>query len=209
MSHDRLLRWLHRLAVHSGLVRLVNFYTAGLHAESKLQGGSRVLFRIRHSSWYPLLVAGLAVVSAGTSLYPFGPVIVAATVFAPNRWRGVIIGSALGATVGATAFVLLVHNLGLGLVDGLFPQLRLSSVWEYSAYWIAEHGSPALGAIAALPVPQMPALILAALSDMGVVNIALALLVGKAIKYTVYVLGVLLVLRSIRHVAEWQERAAN
>lgn len=204
MSHDRLMRWVHRLAVRSGLVRLVDFYLAGLHAERKLNAGSRLLFRIRHSVWYPLLVGGLAVISAATSLYPFGPVIVAATVFAPNRWRGVIISSSLGAVLGATAFALLVQSFGIGLVDRLFPALRDSAIWEHSAYWIDHHGSVALAAIAALPVPQMPAMILAALSEMGLPGIALALLVGKTLKYTAYVLGVLLVLRAIHHVASWQ-----
>lgn len=209
MSHDRLLRWLHGLALRGGLVRLIGYYTAGLGAENKLNRGSRLLFRIRHSSWYPLLVGGLAVISAATSLYPFGPVIVAATVFAPSRWLTVIVASALGATLGASGLALLVHSLGLGLVDALFPALRQSIVWEQSAFWIEQHGSLALGAIAALPVPQMPAIILAALSGMGLVSIALALLIGKSIKYAIYALAVLLVLRTIRHVAEWNGRAAG
>lgn len=202
------MRWVHRLAVRCGLVRLVDFYLAGLHAEQKLNAGSRLLFRIRHSAWYPLLVGGLAVVSAATSLYPFGPVIVAATVFAPNRWRATIVGATLGAVIGATGLALFVQSVGLGLVDALFPALRESTIWAHSAYWIEHHGSFALVAIAALPVPQMPAIILAALSEMGLFSIALALLVGKTLKYTVYVLGVLLVLRAIRHVAEWQEPGA-
>ncbi|MFZ2267731.1 MAG: hypothetical protein WAV95_09150 [Azonexus sp.] len=204
MLHDRLMRRVHRLAVRSGLVRMVDYYLAGLQAESKLNAGSRLLFRIRHSAWFSLLVGGLAVVSAATSLYPFGPVIVAATVFAPNRWRAVIVASSLGAVIGATGFALFVQSVGPGLVDALFPALRASSIWEHSAYWINQHGSLALAAIAALPVPQMPAMILVALSEMGLPAIALALLVGKTLKYTVYVLGVLLVLRAIRHVATWQ-----
>jgi len=208
MSYDRLMRWVHRLAMRSGLVRLVDFYLAGLQAEQKLNAGSRLLFRIRHSAWYPLLVGMLAVISAATSLYPFGPVIVAATVFAPNRWRGVIVGASLGAVIGATGFALFVQSFGPGLVDALFPALRESAIWEHSAYWINHHGSLALAAIAALPVPQMPAMILAALSEMGIFSIALALLVGKTLKYTAYVLGVLLVLRAIRHVATWHESEA-
>jgi hypothetical protein len=205
MSHDRLMRWVHRLAVCSGLARLVDFYLAGLHAEQKLNSGSRLLFRIRHSPWYPLLVGGLAIISAATSLYPFGPVIVAATVFAPNRWRAVIVSASLGAVSGATVLALFVQSVGVGLVDVLFPVLRESAIWSDSAYWVNHHGSLALSVIAALPVPQMPAIILAALSEMGLFSIALALLVGKTLKYTVYVLGVLLVLRAIRHVAEWHE----
>lgn len=204
MSHDWLMRWVHHLAARLGLVRLIGFYLSGLRAENKLNAGSRLLVVIRHSSWYPLLVGGLALISAATSLYPFGPVIVAATVFAPNRWRGVIVGASLGAVLGATGFALVVQTLGVELVDALFPALRQSVIWSHSLYWVEHHGALALAAIAALPVPQMPAMIVAALSGMGLPSIALALLLGKTAKYVVYVLGVLLVLRTIRHVAEWE-----
>lgn len=51
----------------------------------------------------------------------------------------------------------------------------------------------------------MPALILAALSEMSLATLALALLAGKLVKYSLYVGGVLVVLRAIRHVAEWTE----
>ena len=208
MRHDRLMRWVHRLAERSGLVQMVNFYTASLHSEKKLNAGSRLLFRIRHGRVYPLLVALLAVLSAGTSLYPFGPVIVAATVFAPQRWLGVIVGATLGAVGGATGLTYLIRQLGNGLLDAYFPGIRQSAMWSHSEYWIGQHGELAIAAIAALPVPQMPALVLAALGEMSLATLALALLIGKLVKYSVYVGGVLVVLRAIRHVAEWREDEA-
>ena len=208
MRHDRLMRWGHRLAERSGLVQLVAYYSASLHSEQKLSAGSRLLFRIRHGAAYPLLVALLAVLSAGTSLYPFGPVIVAATVFAPQRWLGVIVGATLGAACGATGLSFFVRLLGIGLVDTYFPEVRQSTMWSHSEYWIGQHGGLAIAAIAALPVPQMPALILAALSEMSLVTLALAMLAGKLVKYSLYVGGVRIVLRTIRQVAEWTEEDA-
>lgn len=205
MRHDRLMRLVHGLAERSGLTRMVDFYLNGLHAEQKLSRGGRWLFRIRHSHGYAVAVGLLAVVSAGTSLYPFGPVIVGATVFAPGRWRGVILGATLGAAIGATTFVLLVQHLGVGLVDAWFPGIRKNAIWAESTYWIERHGELALGLIAALPVPQMPALIASALGEMHPAAVFVALLCGKGVKYTVYVLGVLLLLRAMRHVAEWRE----
>ena len=201
VNRERLLRWLHGLAVRSGLARLVERYLDGLKAEHKLDRRSRLLFRIRNSPAYPLLLAALSIVSAATSLYPFGPVIIAATVFAPGRWRSVIVAATLGAVAGAAAFAALAHAVGPEVVDGWFPGLRQSAVWADSAQWIGRHGVLALATITALPVPQMPALILAALGDMGLPAIILALLLGKGIKYTLYVLGVLLVLRALRRVS--------
>lgn len=209
MPHDRLMRGVHRLAERSGLVVLVNYYTASLQAERKLDAGSRLLFRIRHSRWYGVFVALLAILSAGTSLYPFGPVIVAATVFAPNRWRGVIVGSTLGAVIGATGLTLLIRMLGGEVVDILFPAVRQNALWAHSAFWIEQYGSLALAAITALPVPQLPGIVLVALSELSVSSIVLALCVGKLLKYALYVFGIVLVLRAIRHVAEWGETGAE
>lgn len=193
--------WLHALAVRSGLAALVERYLEGLKPGHKLDRSSRLLFRVRHSPAYPLLVGALAVVSAATSLYPFGPVIIAATVFAPGRWRSTILASTLGAAIGATAFAALAQAVGPEVVDGWFPGLRESPVWAHSAAWLGRYGILALASITALPVPQMPALILAALGEMGLPAIVLALLLGKGVKYTVYVLGVLLVLRVLRRVS--------
>lgn len=205
MWHDRLMRLVHGLAERSGLAQMVAFYLNGLHAEHKLSRGGRLLFRIRHSHWYAVAVGLLAVISAGTSLYPFGPVIVGATVFAPGRWRGVILGATLGAAIGATTFIVVVQNVGVALVDDWFPGIRTHAIWTESAYWIERHGELALGLIAALPVPQMPALIASALGEMHPAAVFIALLCGKGVKYTVYVLGVLLLLKAMRHVAEWRE----
>lgn len=195
---------LHRLAERSGLAAMVNYYAASLHAEHKLDPGSRWLFRIRHSPFYPLTVAVLAIVSAGTSLYPFGPVIVAATVFAPNRWRGIVVGAVVGATLGATGLTVAFRLLGSDLLDVWFPALRDNPLWAHSAYWIDRHGALALGAIAALPVPQLPAIALAGLSDLSLAAVAAALVVGKTVKYAIYVLAVVGLLQGMQRIAAWQ-----
>ena len=49
-------------------------------------GWRGVLHGSRLSIVYPLLVGLLAVVSAGTGLYPYGPVLIAAVLIAPERW---------------------------------------------------------------------------------------------------------------------------
>ena len=143
----------------------------------------------------------LAVASAGTSLYPLGPIIVAATVMAPNRWLAVILASSCGAACGAGGLALVIRSFGGGLVDAWFPAVRHSRLWEQSAHWLAESGSLALAAILASPLPQMPALIVAALSDMPMASIAGAVFVGKTLKYALYVLSVLFILRAARRLA--------
>lgn len=166
------------------------------------QGGqriSRILYRIRHARIYPLVVGGLAVISAGTGLYPFGPVIVAATVFAVERWRSIYLGAALGAATGAALCALVVQVAGISMVDAAFPEVRQHAYWERSTYWIGRHGALAMGVIAALPVPEMPALIASALAQLHPLTIGVAIFLGKLVKYGVYISAVRLVMATMHH----------
>lgn len=192
----RLHRWLHRLAEWSGIAALVHYF----HRQHDGHRLGKFLYRVRHAPSYPVAVALLAMISAGTGLYPFGPVIVAATVFAPDRWRTIYLGASLGAAVGGALCAVVVETAGIQMVDSVFPEIRHHAYWERSAYWIGEHGALALAAIAALPVPQMPALIVSALGELNPVAIGGALFIGKLIKYGLYVGAVRLVLATIHHV---------
>lgn len=208
--NDRLHRILHRIAVWCRIDRLVERYhrhaDGHQHAAEVKDAGSRALYRIRHSPLYPLLVGALAFISAATGLYPFGPVIVAATVFAPQRWRAIFVGSVLGAALGGMASATVIQYAGIGFVDHYFPGIREHALWAQVAYWIDLHGGLALATIAALPVPQTPVLVVSALAGLHPAIIGLALIAGKFVKDGVYILGALAVLRVIRTVAASEER---
>lgn len=201
---DRLMRPLHWLAVRMGVDRMVHAYLNAQHAEGKLDRRTRWLFQLRHARGYLPVIGGLAVLASATCLYPFGPVIIAATVLAPNRWLGIIATAAVGAASGGTLLVAALQWLGGGAADRWFPGWRGMEQGFAATYGLAEHGELALGVIAALPVPQLPALVLAALNDMPLPAVAAALLIGKGIKYATYGLGVLAILRGAREVADWQ-----
>ena len=158
----------------------------------------RILTGVQHSRTYPVVVSLLAAVSAGTGLYPFGPVLMAAIVIAPRRWRQIYIGSCLGATVGVLAFAWAVELYGLPVVDSMFPGIEQRSDWLQYTHWISHYGWIALLAFAASPAPQMPVLLLSALSHMGLAKIAAAVFVGKLIKYGIYGVVVLAALKVVQ-----------
>jgi hypothetical protein len=121
----------------------------------------------------------LALISAGTALYPFGPVPVAAVVIAPERWRSTYFAACLGAATGATLLALTIQSVGGHLVAEYFPRLEHSDQWTRAEQWIEIHGAVALAAIAAMPVPQMPPLLILALANTHPLLIGLAIVVGK------------------------------
>ena len=157
------------------------------------------LLSARNSKGFPLLVGLLSIFSSGTALYPFAPVLVAALVFAPTRWRSIYLASALGAAIGAGSLTLAIQWLGNGLLSAQFQSLDALPHWLGARQLVEGYGAYAIAAVAALPVPQIPVLVALALAGTPPWQIALAILAGKLVKYGVYVLGTQLVLGAIHH----------
>lgn len=151
----------------------------------------------RQSRAYPVLVGLLALISAGTSFYSFGPVLVAAIIIAPERWRSTYIAACSGAAVGATLLAFMVQTIGGHLIAVYFPGLEHSVDWLRADQLIRTYGILSLVAIAALPIPQLPPLLILALANKSPWLIGLAILVGKLCKYGLYILGVRLILQAM------------
>ena len=70
-----------------------------------------------------------------------------------------------GSALGATLLVLLFHHLGWAQLHALFPAMLDSPGWQRAVAWTGDYGVIALFAIAALPLPQTPALIFFAITE--------------------------------------------
>lgn len=184
------------LLERSGLKAMIERHHRG---QAQGQRGWRgVLHGSRLSLAYPLLVAVLALVSAGTGLYPYGPVLVAAVLIAPERWRSTYLAASIGAATGATLLAQAVQWVGSQLIAQYFPGLEHSPQWLSAEQWVSAYGSVALAVVAALPLPQIPPLLILALAQTPPLLIGLAIFVGKLCKYGAYILAVQLALRALR-----------
>ena len=188
--------WVHRLAETSGLSELIRRYATDAEPDSRDRFG-RLIYRVRHSPWFTPVLLLLSIVASGTGFYPLGPIILAATVLAPRRWLAVILATSIGALIGASSLALVIRILGGSPVDNYFPELRHGEIWQQSLVWINAYGSIALAALMASPLPQMPGMIVAALSDMGLPLIMLAVGIGKTAKYATYVLVIRWVMKEM------------
>lgn len=194
-------RWVAALLERSGLHALVERHHREheQHHAHPRWSWRAVLHGSRLSFAYPALVALLAVISAGTGLYPYGPVLAVAVVFAPERWRSTYLAACLGAATGATLLALMVQSLvGQHLIAQYFPDLEYSPQWRLAQQWVAAYGSIALAVIAALPLPEIPPLLILALAKTPPPLIGLAIFCGKLCKYGIYIFIVRLILKAIR-----------
>ena len=195
--------WVASFLRRSGLHTLVErYHREAEQFEARPRGGMEAtwqswLYRLRISFAFPLLVSVLALISAGTGLYPYGPVLVAAVVFAPQRWRSTYFAATLGAAMGAMVLAFAVQHFGERMITEYFPGLEHSEQWMQAEQWIETYGVMVLAAIAALPLPQLPPLLILSLTKTSPALIGLAILIGKLCKYGAYILAVQLILKAI------------
>lgn len=79
----------------------------------------------------------------------------------------------------------------------MFPGFGQRPAWLRFTHWISRYGWIALLTFSALPVPQMSVLLLYALSHTSLTKIAVAIFIGKAIKYGIHEIVILAALKVI------------
>jgi membrane protein YqaA with SNARE-associated domain len=77
------------------------------------------------------------------------------------------------------------YHLGWAQVYALFPDFATSPTWQRVTQWVSDYGVVALAWIAALPLPQTPALLLCGISKLSLTGVFFAMLIGKLAKYGV------------------------
>lgn len=134
-----------------------------------------------------LLLVCLVLAAAGTltAAYPITLVIGTAVLIAPKRWRGIAAVSTIGSAVGACALIVLFHHMGWAQLYERFPALGTHPRWHQVTEWTNAYGLAALLVVAALPLPQTPALIVLSAVRHDYLGVFLAVAAGKAIKYSV------------------------
>lgn len=138
-----------------------------------------------HSRHVPLIAAALTFASTFTMSSPATFVIITAVLLARSRWQAIVLQSAFASGVAGMLLFLLFRHLGWEQLQAQFPDLQASAHWQRAVNWIEAWGMPALFVMAAMPLPQAPAIILMAIGDHGWAGVLLAIFAGKIVKYGV------------------------
>lgn len=145
----------------------------------------RVLRRAEKGPFVPVLAGIAAMLLTATMTLPVTTVLLPAVLIARSRWKSVVLQAAFGSAIGATFLVSAFHNWGWDQVHAAFPAMLESPTWSNVIEWVRRWGVLALFAVAALPLPQTPALIFFALSPHSMAQVLIAILAGKLLKYGV------------------------
>ena len=146
----------------------------------------RTLTRRADHPAFPGFVALVALAATLSMTIPFATLLVGATLMAPKRWKSIALCSSLGAAIGAGLLYLVFHHLGWARLFESYPDVVRSLAWSEATRWLTNYGVTSLLLIAALPLPLTPALMFVGISRLPVVEVVLALWLGKYVKYSVY-----------------------
>jgi membrane protein YqaA with SNARE-associated domain len=132
------------------------------------------------------VVAFTAVMVTISMIIPFASILIGAVLLRHERWKEIVAVSSLGSATGGLILYWVFYYLGWGQIVAAYPDLIQSKAWSDATGWISAYGTWALLGVAAMPLPQTPALIFTAMLPLPASEVFLALLAGKLLKYGIY-----------------------
>ena len=134
---------------------------------------------------YLLTVAIIAFIFTVSMTIPFASILIGAVLLRHVRWKEIVLVSSLGSATGGLFLYFTFYYLGWSQIAAAYPDLLQSKAWSDATRWVSTYGTGALLVIAAMPLPQTPALIFTALCR-RFRKCFLALFLGKLLKYGTY-----------------------
>lgn len=135
------------------------------------------------SWWYTPLIAFLAALDSIVIVIPTDGLLVSATMLNPKRWVYLAVCLTLGSALGALFLAYLLELHGLPLLLKWYPEIVQTKSWMITDQLMDRWGALALFAVALSPFMQHPAVILAALAGMPLLELFGIVFVGRLIKY--------------------------
>jgi len=142
----------------------------------------RLIRQAASGHWFLVVCSTLALVCS-LCAFPVIPIIVSACLISPRRWRSINFSIAFGCALGAAILVTIFHFFGWALIYKYFPEFLNHPAWQNILSWVVHYGGIGLLAIAASPLPEMPALIILGVAKPDAVVVFFAVLTGKVLKY--------------------------
>ena len=149
----------------------------------KIQKYVQKLENFADRSWYPPLIGLLSAIDNLIIIIPNDGILVASSMLVPKRWVIFALSISIGSTLGAVALSLIVENQGLPWVTEFFPNIDKTQLWLWTENFFDKYGLFVVFAIGASPLMQQPVIILAALANTPVIELAAAIFAGRFIKF--------------------------
>lgn len=131
-------------------------------------------------------VPGLAMMAAldlFVMVIPTEGILISSVILRPKRWWSIALWITTGSAFGSLILAFITHHLGPLALESLFERSLSSPSWGQLELLVDQYGAIALALIALSPLPQQPAVLIAALGKMPVFDIAVMIWLGRFPKY--------------------------
>lgn len=155
----------------------------------KLQASTRAFVKWAHKftdkAWYTLLLSVFAALDNFVILIPTDGILISSTLLRARRWFLYACAITIGSACGALLLIYLLRSFGVPWLLEFYPTLDEGFIWATTEQFFLKYGLIVVFLVAITPVMQHPAIVLACMSELPVLNIFLALLLGRFIKYLI------------------------
>lgn len=133
--------------------------------------------------WYPPLLGLLAFADVFVIVIPTDGILISSSMLRPKRWLSLAAAITIGSTLALIALAYFVEKEGLPWVLHLYPGIEETSAWAHADSFINRFGLIVVFCLAASPFFQQPTVILSALANTPIIEISVAVFLGRALKY--------------------------
>lgn len=136
--------------------------------------------------WYTYFVGFLTCINNFIFVLPSDAFLVSAVLVRPRSWLRVAIVASTGSALGGLALAALLEWNPDYVMRELLPSLYQSHAWARVEPYVNRYGAWAVGVVAALPFPQVPAVVIAALAGVPLHEIFLGCWLGRLPKWALF-----------------------
>lgn len=149
----------------------------------KITGYVEFLQRYADRWWYPPLLGLLAALDNFIIVIPNDGLLISSSMLMPRRWFFLALFVGIGSTIGAASLAAAVEYQGLPWVLEFFPGLSTSDTWRWSTEFFDKYGLYVVFVVAITPLMQQPAVILAAMANTSLWQLAAVIFIGRFLKF--------------------------
>lgn len=135
--------------------------------------------------WYGPFIGVLAAVDNIVLFVPNDGILISSCMLVPKKWLQFTWSIALGSTFGAILLYLMVYYFGTDFILWISPDLMTSSAWVWTDQFFDQYGIWIVFAVAISPVLQQPAVVLAALASVPILEVMVVVFIGRIIKFMI------------------------
>ncbi len=135
--------------------------------------------------WYPPLIGLLAALDNFIIVIPNDGILISSSMLTPKRWFILAFCITVGSTVGAVGLAALIELQGLPWILEIVPGADQSTTWKMTDDFFQDYGLIVVFVVAATPLMQQPAIILASLANTPLITLGIVIFVGRFIKFLI------------------------